>query len=98
MLYIDSPRSAGASPDVLDLQAQGPEKVFELIYSRARDGSFIAVGSRRPGKNNPEPFPHYLTILPVKKHQRFLPGILSCRPDETKCVFLSKVITDSETI
>jgi len=86
MSFIVAPVRPRVSPDLFDFQAQEPEKVFELVYGDARPGGYIAIGSRRPGRGKPEPFPHYLTVLPVKEHQQFLPGILSCRPDETKYI------------
>ena len=89
MNLIDSP-SATCGLSALDYyQWQKPERIFDFIFDRARDDSFISIGSRRPSRDHPKPHPHYLAPLPVREHQQLLPGMFACRPGETKYICIN---------
>ena len=66
-------------------QGQLPLDIFDALYGQASEDAIIALGSRRPLRNNPGgDAPHYLVPVQVKDRHEMLPEIFKYCVNQTQ--------------
>ena len=61
-----------------------PLDVFDTIFGRCHGDNLIAIGSRRPSKGKPTPFPHALIAVPVSARHDWLPEVFEHEISQTQ--------------